>query len=113
MAVDICYFKLCISNKVISLLFNRVTTDNNMSSPTTPRVDSLAWEDEAKEERVQRRRAQYLHLTNDPDPKNKSIAQQALALAAPLANTEDAILHMDGFYLVTLTQICSIFTTQC
>ena len=67
-----------------------------MSSPTTQRVDTLAWEDKAKEERVQRR-AQHLYLANDPDPKNKSITQQALALAGPFTDIKNAILHMDGF----------------
>ena len=45
------------------------------------------------------RRARHLHIANDPDPKHKSIAQQALALAGPLADIEDAIIHMDGFSL--------------
>ena len=67
-----------------------------MSSPTAPRVDPLAWEEEATKERVQRR-AQHLHLANDQDPKKKSIAQQAMPLAGPLADIEDPILHMDGF----------------
>ena len=31
--------------------------------------------------------------------RHKSIAQQALALASPLADIEDAIIHMDGFSL--------------
>ena len=57
---------------------------------------SLAWEGEAAEERVQRR-VRHLHLANDQDPKNKSIAQQAMALTGPLADIEDAIFYMDGF----------------
>ena len=56
----------------------------------------MAWEDEPAEERV-KRRARHLHIANDPDPKHESIAQQALALAGPLADIEDAIVHMDGF----------------
>ena len=67
-----------------------------MSSPTAPRVDPLAWEEEIAEEHVQQC-AQHLHLVNDQGPKNKSIAQQAMVLAGPLADIEDAILHMDGF----------------
>ena len=57
-----------------SLLFSCVILDVDMSSPTPPRVDPLAWEEETAEERVQPR-AQHLHLANDQDPKNKSIAQ--------------------------------------
>ena len=69
-----------------------------MSAPTAPAVDPIAWEEESVEVRTHRR-ARHLLLANDTDPKHKSIAQQALALAGPLADIEDAIVHMDGFSL--------------
>ena len=69
-----------------------------MSAPTAPAVDPIAWEEESAEVRTHRR-ARHLHIANDTDPKHKSIAQQALALASPLADIEDAIIHMDGFSL--------------
>ena len=69
-----------------------------MSAPTAPAVDPIAWEEESAEIRTHRR-ARHLHIANDTDPKHKSIAQQALALASPLADIEDAIIHMDGFSL--------------
>ena len=69
-----------------------------MASQSAPPVDPIAWEEESAEVRTQRR-ARHLHIAHDPDPKHKSIAQQALALAGPLADIEDAIIHMDGFSL--------------
>ena len=73
-------------------------SDADMSAPSAPPVDPIAWEEESAEVRTNRR-ARHLHIANDPDPKHKSIAQQALALAGPLADIEDAIIHMDGFSL--------------
>ena len=69
-----------------------------MSAPSAPAVDPLAWEEESSEIRTHRR-ARHLLIANDSDPKHKSISQQALALAGPLADVEDAIIHMDGFSL--------------
>ena len=69
-----------------------------MSAPTAPAVDPIAWEEESSEVRTHRR-ARHLLIANDSDPKHKSISQQALALAGPLADIEDAIIHMDGFSL--------------
>ena len=77
---------------------SRVVSDTDMSAPSAPAVDPIAWEEESMESRTHRR-ARHLHIANDPDPKHKSIAQQALALASPLADIEDAIIHMDGFSL--------------
>ena len=77
---------------------SRVVSDVDMASQTAPPVDPIAWEEESAEVRTQRR-ARHLHIAHDPDPKHKSIAQQALALAGPLADIEDAIIHMDGFSL--------------
>ena len=73
-------------------------SDTDMSAPTAPAVDPIAWEEESVEVRTHRR-ARHLLIANDTDPKHKSIAQQALALAGPLADIEDAIVHMDGFSL--------------
>ena len=80
------------------LTLSRVVSDTDMSAPSAPAVDPIAWEEESAESRMHRR-ARHLHIANDPDPKHKSIAQQALALAGPLADIEDAIIHMDGFSL--------------
>ena len=79
-------------------MFSRVVSDTDMSAPTAPAVDPIAWEEESTEVRTHRR-ARHLQIANDPDPKHKSISQQALALAGPLADIEDAIIHMDGFSL--------------
>ena len=79
-------------------LFSRVVSDTDMSAPSAPPVDPIAWEEESTEVRTHRR-ARHLQIANDSDPKHKSISQQALALAGPLADVEDAIIHMDGFSL--------------
>ena len=82
----------------MNLPFSRVVSDTDMSAPSAPAVDPIAWEEESAEVRTHRR-ARHLMIANDTDPKHKSIAQQALALASPLADIEDAIIHMDGFSL--------------
>ena len=66
----------------------------NASPPAKP--DPTAWEDETSEER-KKRRDRHQEMAEDKDPKNLSIQQQALSLADPLAEIEDAILYMDSY----------------
>ena len=76
-------------------MFSRVVSDTDMSAPSAPAVDPIAREEESTEVRTYRR-ARHLQIANDSDPKNKSISQQALALAGLLADIEDAIYHPHG-----------------
>lgn len=64
------------------------------ASPKKP--DPLLWEDETTEER-KKRRDRHQEMVEEKDPKHLSIQQQALSLAEPLNDIEDAILYMDGY----------------